>query len=205
MSRQGLLTWLIDNHRKTNLLDLYSYRYYRAPELVLDLDSYSSIVDVWSIGCIMGELIAGQVLFPGANSIDQWEKIVDLLGTPDESFVCRLPANVANFIRKRPRNGLDFEAIFPDSMFVASGSPSSLSKRNELARDLLSRMLVIDPAQRITIEQALLHDYLKIWLDKDDFNHPRASKLDELIDKDYESIEAWQELINKEIKNYSFY
>ena len=172
---------------------------------MLDLDSYSSVVDVWSIGCIMGELIAGKVLFPGANSIDQWETIVDLLGTPDEAFICRLPANIGNFIRKRPRSGLDFRTIFPDSMFVASGKRSSLSKRNELARDLLSRMLVIDPDKRITIEQALLHDYLKIWLNKDDFNHPRVSKLNELIDKDYESIEAWQELINKEIKHYSFY
>ena len=186
----------------TNLVP--TNRYYRAPELVLDWKSYSSIVDVWSIGCIMGELITGQVLFPGANSIDQWERIVDLLGTPDQSFISQLSENVRDYIQKRPKAGKDFKMIFPDDLFAAFNK--SRNKQNDLARDLLSRILVIDPKKRITVEQALRHDYLKIWRKEEDFKHPLVPNLNELIGKDYTSIADWQELIkDKEIKHYNFY
>ena len=44
---------------------------YRAPELVLSSTDYSYPVDVWAIGCILGELTDGQPLFPGESEIDQ--------------------------------------------------------------------------------------------------------------------------------------
>ena len=44
--------------------------------------SYSGTVDIWSIGCIFGEMVRGQVLFPGSDHIDQWNKIIETLGSP---------------------------------------------------------------------------------------------------------------------------
>ena len=184
-------------------------RNYRAPELLLGLDNYTNIVDVWSVGCIMAEMINdGQILFEGTNSLDQWEKIVDLLGTPDENFIAKLSPTISNYIKKRSNKAIDFQAIFPDSAFKilksSSNQPTSQILTNELARDLLSKILVINPEKRITIESALQHPYLSIWQNKDDFK-TKPIKLNEIIDKDYESIEDWLELINKDLIQFNFY
>jgi mitogen-activated protein kinase 8/9/10 (c-Jun N-terminal kinase) len=53
-------------------------RYYRAPEVILGM-GYKENVDIWSVGCIMGEMIRGGVLFPGTDHIDQWNKIIGTL------------------------------------------------------------------------------------------------------------------------------
>ena len=57
-------------------------RYYRAPELILEQDKYGPLIDIWSIGCVMGEMYLGEPLFPGISSKDQMAKIMGLLGTP---------------------------------------------------------------------------------------------------------------------------
>ena len=54
------------------------FRYYRAPEVILGM-GYKENVDIWSVGCIMGEMIRGGVLFPGTDHIDQWNKIIGKL------------------------------------------------------------------------------------------------------------------------------
>lgn len=50
-------------------------RYYRAPEVVLGM-GYTEKVDIWSIGCIFAEMISKEILFPGTDHIDQWNKII---------------------------------------------------------------------------------------------------------------------------------
>ena len=55
-------------------------RWYRAPELLLGSSHYGKEVDMWAVGCIMGELIDGQPLFPGDSDIDQLYVIQKLLG-----------------------------------------------------------------------------------------------------------------------------
>ena len=72
-------------------------RYYRAPEIILGM-GYSENVDVWSIGCIFGEMIRGSVLFPGTDHIDQWNKVTELLATPPQSFFDRLQPSVCFFV-----------------------------------------------------------------------------------------------------------
>ena len=45
-------------------------RYYRAPELIFGADQYTNAIDVWSIACVMAEMILGEPLFPGESAID---------------------------------------------------------------------------------------------------------------------------------------
>lgn len=58
-------------------------RYYRAPELLLGFEKYDMAVDVWSIGCIMVEMLTGSPLFPGESSMEQMIEIVKIIGTPN--------------------------------------------------------------------------------------------------------------------------
>lgn len=57
-------------------------RYYRAPELIFGCTDYAPAIDVWSVGCVIAELMLGQPLFPGESGVDQLVEIIKVLGTP---------------------------------------------------------------------------------------------------------------------------
>ncbi len=57
---------------------------YRAPEVMLNSRAYDASIDVWSVGCIMGEMLNGRPLFPGKHYINQLALILDIVGTPSE-------------------------------------------------------------------------------------------------------------------------
>ncbi|RYH23128.1 hypothetical protein EON65_18245 [archaeon] len=60
---------------------------YRAPEVLAGWSSYGYSVDMWALGCILVELINRAPLFPGSDSLKQLEKIVAILGKPEQSFI----------------------------------------------------------------------------------------------------------------------
>lgn len=88
------------------------------------------LVDIWSIGCIFGELIRGRVLFPGTDHIDQWSKIIEQLGTPGRDFMQKLQATVRSYVENRPRHsGLPFEILFNDNIFPKPATNSALCRK----------------------------------------------------------------------------
>lgn len=93
-------------------------RYYRAPEVILGM-GYHENVDIWSLGCIFGEMIRGRILFPGSDHIDQWSKITEQLGTPGPEFLQRLQPTVRHYVQNRARHTphWPFEQLFPDQFF----------------------------------------------------------------------------------------
>lgn len=56
--------------------------WYRAPEILLGSQKYSKAVDVWSVGCILGELVNKKAIFPGTSTLNTIEKVMELLGKP---------------------------------------------------------------------------------------------------------------------------
>ncbi|XP_013115241.1 stress-activated protein kinase JNK [Stomoxys calcitrans] len=176
-------------------------RYYRAPEVILGM-GYKENVDIWSVGCIMGEMIRGGVLFPGTDHIDQWNKIIEQLGTPSTNFMQRLQPTVRNYVENRPRySGYSFDRLFPDVLFPSDNNEQSRRKAAE-ARDLLSKMLVIDPEQRISVEKALLHSYIHVWYDNEEVNAPAPEPYDHSVDEREHNVEQWKELIYEEVMDY---
>ena len=57
-------------------------RWYRAPEILLGSSKYTKAVDMWSVGCILGEMYFGKAIFPGNSTLNQVERILELLGKP---------------------------------------------------------------------------------------------------------------------------
>ncbi len=65
-------------------------RWYRAPEIMLSFQSYSKAIDMWSVGCILAELLGGRPFFKGRDYVDQLNQILHFLGTPDERTLQRI-------------------------------------------------------------------------------------------------------------------
>jgi len=119
--------------------------WYRAPEILLGCKSYSTPIDMWSVGCIFAELVTRKPLFPGDSEIDELFKIFRVLGTPTEATwpeIVTFPDYKATF----PHWGkMRLEDIVPG--LDVSGY------------DLLSQMLTYQPRKRISAKRALQHSY----------------------------------------------
>ncbi|CAK9162012.1 unnamed protein product [Ilex paraguariensis] len=129
--------------------------WYRAPELLLGAKQYSTAIDMWSLGCIMAELLSKEPLFNGKTEFDQLDKIFRTLGTPNETIwpgFSKLPGVKVKFV-KQQYNLL--RRKFPATSFT--GSPVL----SDAGFDLLNKLLTYDPEKRMTAEAALNHEWFK--------------------------------------------
>ncbi|RKP10988.1 kinase-like domain-containing protein [Thamnocephalis sphaerospora] len=126
--------------------------WYRAPEILLGSKHYAPAMDLWSVGCIFAEMVLRHPLFPGDSEIDELFRIFRVLGTPNDDIwpgVSSLPDYKPSFPKWTPQ---------PLSKVVPGLDPHGL--------DLLRRMLIYDPAKRISAKQALQHPYFKEKIDE---------------------------------------
>ncbi|CAJ0571443.1 unnamed protein product, partial [Mesorhabditis spiculigera] len=179
-------------------------RWYRAPEVILEM-GYNEKVDVWSIGCIFAEILTRKILFPGTDHLDQWRSIVSKMGTPPTSFIDKMTRNVAFFVRSQPKQtAKSLEELIPDSCLPNESEDPAHYLTARYARDLISRMLAIDPEQRISVEEALRHPYVAGWLKQHDINLPITThRYDDQIELEERSIAQWKAIIFDELQRYA--
>lgn len=172
-------------------------RWYRAPEIMLTFKEYTKAIDIWSVGCILSEMITGKALFPGKDYHDQLSQIFMVLGTPrkHEFESIRQPRS-RDYIRSLPffrRRGL--RVVHP--------------KASDLAIDLMEKMLCFDARQRITADEALRHKYFAQY--HDPYDEPVAPAIPEkMLEFDFSgkdhSIDQLKALLYEEIYTpQSFY
>ncbi|KAM5315662.1 mitogen-activated protein kinase 15 isoform 5-T5 [Glossophaga mutica] len=132
------------------LTEYVATRWYRAPEVLLSSSWYTPGVDMWSLGCILGEMLRGRPLFPGTSTLHQLELILQTIPPPSEEDLLALgsdhSAAILHLVGARPRRPL--EALLP-----ADTPPEAL--------DLLRRLLAFAPDKRLTAAQALRHPYVR--------------------------------------------
>eukprot|EP01080_Neovahlkampfia_damariscottae_P001467 gene1467-12086_t len=168
-------------------------RWYRAPELLLQYPKSSKSIDLWSVGCIFGELLqegSRRPLFPGQNYLKQIDLILDRLGTPKEEEM------------KGSEKALKYLKGLP--LKLKKKWENKFPKANPIAIDLLEKLLKFDPAQRITAEEALKHEYLSKIYDEEDLIDidPFEYQFDDSIDLDADK-DAIKKLIFEEIVEFN--
>ncbi|XP_030671154.1 mitogen-activated protein kinase 11 isoform X2 [Nomascus leucogenys] len=163
-------------------------RWYRAPEIMLNWMHYNQTVDIWSVGCIMAELLQGKALFPGSDYIDQLKRIMEVVGTPSPDVLAKISSEHARtYIQSLPpMPQKDLSSIFRGA--------------NPLAIDLLGRMLVLDSDQRVSAAEALAHAYFSQYHDPED--EPEAEPYDESVEAKERTLEEWKELTYQEVLSF---
>ncbi|KAI3455027.1 hypothetical protein Pfo_011690, partial [Paulownia fortunei] len=130
--------------------------WYRAPELLLGANEYSCAIDMWSVGCIMAELMLKEVFFKGRSELHQLGSIYMVLGTPDDAAWPGFSSLIGSRLQfvKQPYNLLRLK-------FLAAAAFSGAPILTERGFDLLGKLLTYDPHKRITAEAALNHDWFR--------------------------------------------
>lgn len=160
-----------------DMTDYVTMRWYRAPELVMEHRHYTGKIDVWGMGCILGELFGSKPLCQGKDRVLQLDKIVELVGTPSEEDINEIGSAAAQryIKRKSKRDPVDLQAKYPH-----------VSKEGI---DLLRKMLCFHPEKRISVDSAMRHPYLaQLYDDADEKVDVPVFAFDENVHKTIESV-----------------
>ncbi|XP_038054093.1 dual specificity tyrosine-phosphorylation-regulated kinase 2-like [Patiria miniata] len=163
---------------------IYTYiqsRFYRAPEVILGA-RYGMPIDMWSLGCILAELLTGYPLLPGEDEGDQLATVIELMGMPPQRLI-EQSKRAKNFINSKGHPRYCTVTTLPDGTTVLNGGRSRRGKvrgppgskdlvkalkgcDDPLFIDFLKRCLDWDPQSRMTPSQALRHAWLRRRLPK---------------------------------------
>ena len=127
--------------------------WYRPPDILLGNKIYDISCDIWSAGCIFAEMLLGHPLFSGKNESEQCEQIFHLIGTPDE--------DTFNWLKESPEwntgiNGDGFTKVTRKNFLTTFNQID-----DQLAIDILDKILVFDPEQRICTDDLLKHPFFQ--------------------------------------------
>jgi cell division cycle 2-like protein len=138
--------------QQQKLTQLVVTLWYRSPELLLGAKTYGGEVDMWSVGCIFGELITREPLLQGKNEADQITRIFELCGFPTDT-------TWPSFRRLPNTRSLRLPRTTSPSPSTTQLIRARFPSQTTATTSLLSSLLSLDPSQRPTAEDVLRHDY----------------------------------------------
>ena len=182
---RSLLNDVPDVAEKDVLTDYVATRWYRAPEILLGSNTYGMSVDIWSLGCIFGEMLGGKPLFPGQNTLHQLELVGRVIGAPDTVQIEKLDSMytlemldgmqfpMAERDEAGKRKKKKFTRLKPPEPGQGGGDDLTAAWKEvypsatDDAISLMVAMMKYDHDLRITSEQGLVHPYCVQFNDPD--------------------------------------
>ncbi|CCW62030.1 unnamed protein product [Phytomonas sp. EM1] len=163
-------------HPETSYNARVASRYFKGPELLIELPTYDYRLDMWSLGCMMaGIIFMKEPFFRGKDNTDQLVRIVKVLGTDDlrvylNKFNLKLPSSLLNLLTKQTKK--------PWSLFV---TPENRHLCPDTALDFLDKLLRYDHTERIQAAEALQHPYFdpvrpQMGSETGDLNHDNCEE-----------------------------
>ncbi len=123
---------------------------------------YTKSIDIWSVGCILAEMLSNRPLFPGKHYLDQLNHILGVLGSPSqEDLNCIINDKARNYLQSLP-----FKPKIPWTRCYPNADANAL--------DLLEKMLTFNPHRRIKVEEALAHPYLEQYYDPGEISRKKT-------------------------------
>ena len=152
----GLARTLGHNPHIQNMVTEYvATRWYRAPEMILAAQKYGKPIDMWSVGCILYELLVGTPLLPGKSTKEMMKMMFGVTGFPDRKEY--------NEVKNECKiQHIDYDDLLQEKIKKKKNilQMVSGSTHDEVAIDLLLKLLVFNPKKRLTAEEALEHPYV---------------------------------------------
>lgn len=163
------------------LTDYVATRWYRAPEILLGSGTYHFAVDMWAVGCILGEMLVGKPIFPGTSTMNQLEKITSLVGCPPRDDVAKLSPFAQSMLFSDTIKGTtSYPCAHSGHPFTSDEAADGQRPEQAARRDdevtarfqkefpsatddaihLLIHLMQFDPKKRISAETALEHPYI---------------------------------------------
>lgn len=144
------------DHESPTLTDYVATRWYRAPEMLLGSVHYGVGIDIWSLGCLLGELLLHRPLFMGNSTLNQIEKILEVTGRPSGKDVKTLNSPyAATMLEALP-------SIRPTSLNEMMPDASSE------ALDFVAICATFSPSKRADVDNALRHPFVAEFHDPED-------------------------------------
>jgi len=143
---------------RTPMTEYVVTRWYRAPEVMLTEGSYAKSIDVWSVGCILAEMMKFKPIFPGKDYLDQTRCILSVVGLPPNEELSWLAAPSLRFVQKT----LKAPAAVPD------WSAQFFPKFSVSERQAVERMLCFSPTLRASVRELLQETYFRDMRDEGD-------------------------------------
>lgn len=133
-------------NRSATITNYVATRWYRAPELILSTKNYSKAVDVWAMGCILGELFGRRPLFPGKNLHEQIHELFKILGSPPPETIKKYSWKIEGILWVKYKS-VNWRSIYPFAPIEAI--------------DLIDNLLQWDCKKRFTVDEILEQDFFK--------------------------------------------
>ncbi|KAI6659257.1 Extracellular signal-regulated kinase 2-like [Oopsacas minuta] len=178
----------VDTNSEPLMTEYVATRWYRAPEILLSSNKYTKGVDMWSLGCILAEMMTHKPLFSGSSSLNMISLISSALPPPTPSDVTSLqsPYAQSTLEHSRSKQKRPLCDMLPDSC------PPAV--------DLVEQLMRWSPDKRLSALHALSHSYLSRFYDGDELIDIQTDILPDITDDVILSVSEYRDRLYSDIK-----